>query len=104
MRLGVDVHHFCATGAQNLAITSPFFSGTTLESTAVLKRQPRRVLFKEASVTSLVRSFRDGPSFTREERANFVNELLLSMSRKSDMEAPMKVGNLKLGLAGRSSG
>jgi hypothetical protein len=64
------------------AMISPF-SGTTVESTTCRKRQPRNVAVRLSVVTALVASLRARPSSVRVARANFVNELLLSINRNS---------------------
>ena len=51
-------------------------------------RQPCRMRRRETALSSAVRSLRTGPIVSREESANFVKELLLSISRNS--EAGMK--------------
>src|SRR6187397_1427741 len=59
------------------------FAGTTLHITTCANFQPRKAFGKESAVTSAVRRRRVGPSFSRDERANLVKELLLSIRRNS---------------------
>ena len=72
------------------SVSTAAASGTTDESTTVRQRQPRKVRRNAAGSMSRVGSLREAPSFSREESANFVKELLLSTSRKSAGE--LKVG------------
>src|SRR5579872_4259546 len=88
-------------GERKSAIMSPL-AGTTLESTAVFHSQLKRAFFRLAASSSAVRSLRDGPILSRVDRANFVNELLLSMSRKSAVVVLMKGYARQTSVAGES--
>src|SRR5947207_4135529 len=74
-------------------LISPFFLGTTDETTTVRAFRRRRMLaillaFKEDVANFEARSIRD-----RDANASLVKELLTSMSRKSGFLRPLRAGN-----------